>query len=337
LSSRTLSNYGADQSGLVYGYVFSADGVGRPVNTDQAVDWLARSHEQETEFVWLHFNGTHTATGNWLKSHLSLPEEFTDALTEGSSSTRIEQAHDGLLAVVNDVVYDRSQDASIQAATLWLSVGPKHLLSVRNRPLRSVDRLRTAVSGGETFSTPLALVIHLLRDQADVLMQIMRNTGEKVDAMEDEFLVGRLPARAALGGLRRDLVRLQRLLAPEPAALFRLLNRPPEWMAGVDAQDLQQSSEEFSVVLGDMSGLQERIKLLQEEVVAHVGERTNRSVFILTAVTVTALPINLVAGLMGMNVGGVPFNQEPMGFWIVVALLAAVTGFAGWRVFQRLE
>ena len=30
------------------------------------------------------------------------------------------------------------------------------------------------------------------------------------------------------------LVRLQRLLAPEPAALFRLLNRPPSWIADAD-------------------------------------------------------------------------------------------------------
>ena len=56
-----------------------------------------------------------------------------------------------------------------------------------------------------------------------------------------------------LGALRRVLVRLQRVLAPEPAALFRLLNRPPAWVAESDLQELRQSTEEFSAVLNDVA------------------------------------------------------------------------------------
>jgi len=332
-----IGSYGADQSGLIYGYVFSTDGIGRLVNTDQAMDWLARRQESRSEFLWLHFNAAHTAATNWIRQHLNPPGEFADALKSGSKSTRVEQTHDSLLAVINDVVYNLLEESAIQAATLWLSIRPDLLISVRTRPLRSVDRLREAVNSRESFATPLSLVIHLLRDQADVLVQIMRDATNRVDSMEDNFFSDRLPSRAELGGLRRDLVRMQRLLAPEPAALFRLLSRTPEWISPVDAQDFRQSTEEFSVVLSDLAGLQERIKLLQEEVVAHIGERTNRSVFVLTAVTVTALPINLVAGLFGMNVGGVPFNQDPLGFWIVVGSLVAVTWVAAWKVFRRLQ
>ncbi|SFH67564.1 CorA-like Mg2+ transporter protein [Collimonas sp. OK307] len=72
--------------------------------------------------------------------------------------------------------------------------------------------------------------------------------------------------RANLGELRRVLVRLQRLLAPKPAALFRLLQRPPNWVAEIDLQELRHATEEFSVVLHDIAMLQERIKLLQEEI-----------------------------------------------------------------------
>ncbi|WP_199186376.1 CorA family divalent cation transporter, partial [Pseudoxanthomonas sp. KAs_5_3] len=77
-------------------------------------------------------------------------------------------------------------------------------------------------------------------------------------------------------------------------------------MAEPDAQALRGSTEEFSVVLRDMQALQERIKLLQEEIAANVNEDNNRSLFVLTVVTVLALPINILAGLFGMNVGGIP-------------------------------
>lgn len=207
--------------------------------------------------------------------------------------------------------------------------------SVRRQPLRSVDRLRSAVRKGEAFHSPLSLLIHLLRDQADVLVQIVRNTSNKVDGIEDGLLSDRLNyKRASLGSLRRDLVRLRRLLAPEPAALFRLLNHPPDWIDERDAQDLRESTEEFAVVLGDIGGLQERVKLLQEEIAARVTEQTNRSVFVLTAVTVLALPINIIAGLFGMNVGGVPLAQHGHGFWIVVGMVIGFTTVAAWIVFR---
>ncbi len=50
-------------------------------------------------------------------------------------------------------------------------------------------------------------------------------------------------------------------------------------MADLDTQVLRRSSEEFSVVLSDMSSLQERIELVQEEIAALANEQTGCSLF----------------------------------------------------------
>ena len=135
--------------------------------------------------------------------------------------------------------------------------------------------------------------------------------------------------------MRRGLVRLQRLLAPEPGALFRLLNRPPAWLQEDDLRELRESTEEFSLVLNDLAALVERIKLLQEEIAALVNEANNRSLYVLTIVTVLALPINIIAGLLGMNVGGVPLANDGSGFWIIAGIVAVFTVVAGWVVMRR--
>jgi zinc transporter len=329
--------YGSDETGLVCGYVLSPGACGRPVTSVEASAWLRdASGRKEREFIWLHFNAAHVATEKWLEAHLDLPHAFFDALREGSRSTQIEQADGTLVAVLNDVIYDFAFAESLRVSTLWLSVDEHRLITVRRQPLRSLDRLRTAVNHGESFPSALAMVVRLLHDQAEVLSQIVGKTTAKVDGIEDHFLAGRLePERAGLGGLRRDLVRLQRLLAPEPAALFRLLSRPPAWIEEQDTLDLRQSTEEFSLAIRDIAGLQERIKLLQEEIATRITEQTSRSVFVLTAVTVLALPINMIAGLFGMNVGGVPLAQHPQGFWIVVAVVIAFTTLAGWVAFRN--
>lgn len=57
--------------------------------------------------------------------------------------------------------------------------------------------------------------------------------------------------------------------------------------------------------------------------------------FALTAVTVLALPINIVSGLFGMNVGGILLASDEGGFWAIVALVAVVTVTAGGLVRRR--
>ncbi len=304
-----------------------------PINSEAALAWLKDSAgAQPGQFVWLHFNLSNAANEKWLKSHLQLADEFYESLHQGSRSTRIEIADNTLIGVINDVLHDFSFEAS-DISTLWLNVAPRLVVSARRTPLQSIERLRQAVTHGESIPTSVGLLNHLLRDQADVLVAIVRKAVEHVDNIEDTLLAGRLAhKREDLGAMRRVLVRLQRLLAPEPASVFRLLQRPPAWMTELDTQELRQSTEEFSVVLSDMSSLKERIKLLQEEIAARVNEENGRSLFVLTIVTVMALPINLIAGLFGMNVGGIPLAQNGAGFWIVLGVVAAITGAAGFAL-----
>jgi zinc transporter len=331
----TSISYGSDQSGLVCGYLFGRNVAGIPIESNEAAEWLQQRHQHPHEFIWLHFNLANTASEKWLKENVKLADEFYDSLHQGSKSTRIELADNTLIAVVNDVLHDFSFEPS-DISTLWLSVDLQVVISARRKPLKAVDRLRMAVSKGAVIRSSVELLIHLLHDQADVLVRIVRGAIAKVDDIEDNLLAGKLNhKRADLGALRRVLVRLQRLLVPEPAALFRLLQKPPGWIADSDVQELRQSTEEFSVVLNDMTSLQERIKLLQEEIAALVNEGNNRSLFVLTIVTVLALPINIIAGLFGMNVGGIPLAQDPVGFWIVVSIVATFTAVAGWVVFRK--
>lgn len=329
--------YGSDASGLIYGFQFDGMGLGKLIDAAQALEWLQANadSQQARGFVWLHFNLSNVAASKWLREKLKLSDVFHEALKDGSRSTRVELDDEMLIAVVNDVHYDFAFEPS-DISTMWLSVSPTLVVSARLQPLRSIDRLRDAVKRGISLPSSVALLVHLMHDQGDVLVNIVRQTTARVDAIEDQLLAGRLETkRADLGSLRRLMVRLQRLLAPEPAALFRLLRLPPGWIREEDIEDLRQSTEEFNVAISDMTALQERIKLLQEEIAGRVAEANNRSLFILTIVTVLALPINIITGMLGMNVGGIPLADHHLGFWIVVAIVAAITALAGWTAFRQ--
>lgn len=328
-------SYGSDAHGLVWGYRFAPGEPPVPIDCAGATRWLSMPRTDSAEFIWLHLSLSNVAAERWMRESLELSEVFFETLHESTGSTRLELEGDALLASIHDVLFNTSFDsANISTVTIWME--PRLVISARLRPLRSVDRLRAAVKAGQPLRSAAEFLAQLLREQAQVLTDIVRQSTTQVDRVEDTLLANRVSvSRSELSAQRRSLVRLQRLLAPEPAALFRLLKRPPEWLDEDDLRDLRQASEELSAAVADSAALTERLKLLQEELTATVEEQTNRTLFILTLVTVLALPINLVTGLLGMNVGGIPLSQYSHGFALVVSALTLITGILAYVLILR--
>src|SRR6266853_4398260 len=322
---------GSDQDGPIWGYHFVPNQPAQSITSEAAVQFLtAPGPPPPDEFVWLHFSLANVASEPWLRRYLTLPDTFYESLQSDIDATHLEQDGDSLVARIHDVLFDFTFDAPV--ATTSLCIKPRAVVSAHLRPWRSSDQLRAAVDAGQVFRSPIEVLSRLFRDQASVLVDIVRRATKRVDPMEERLLAKRISvSRSELGSLRRMLVRLQRLLAPEPAAFFRLLSRPPDWISADELQNLQQAAEKFSMAISDTTALVERVKQLQEELAALVNEQTNRTLFLLTVVTVLALPINLVAGLFGMNVGGIPLAQHPYGFFLVVGpLLVLIAVLAYW-------
>jgi len=325
----------SNQDGPVWGYHFVPNQPAQSITSEEAVQFLtAQDPGAPNEFLWLHFSLANAGSEAWLKKYLTLPDTFYESLRSDVDATHLEQEGDSLVARIHDVLFDFTFDAPI--ATTTLCVKPRVLVSAHARPWRSIDQLRAAVQAGQIFRSPIEILARLLRDQASVLVDIVRKAKKRIGPLEEQLLAKRVfVSRSELGSLRRMLVRLQRLLAPEPAAFFRLLNRPPDWISQDELQNLQQAAEKFSSAVGDTASLVESVKQLQEELAALVSEQTNRTLFLLTMVTVLALPINLVAGLFGMNVGGIPLNQHPYGFFLVLSPLLLLTMLLAYWAFVR--
>ncbi len=196
-----------------------------------------------------------------MKIHLGLPDDFFEALRQGSHSTRIERQEDALLAVVNDVIYN-FEVTSTDISTLWANADHRLLVTARAAPAALGGRAARRRAPGRGL--PLRRWISSCTCCAIRPMcwyQIVRETGVSVDQIEDRL-------RPAAAG--------QPVPTPEapcgagwcvPAApagaslraLFRSLNRPPAWLREADLQALREATEEFSLVLDDLAALVERI------------------------------------------------------------------------------
>src|SRR5882762_3263226 len=247
---------GSDEDGPIWGYHFVPNKPARPITSEAAVEFLtAPGPGLPNEFVWLHFSLSNAASEPWLRRYLTLPDTFYESLQSDVDATHLEQDGDALVARIHDVLFDFTFDVPV--ATTTLCVKPRVLVSAHARPWRSIDKVREAVDAGQLFRSPIEILARLLRDQASVLVDIVRKAKRGVGPMEEQLLAKRISvSRSELSTLRRMLVRLQRLLAPEPAAFFRLLSRPPDWIAEDELQNLQQAAEKFSSAITDTAALE---------------------------------------------------------------------------------
>ncbi|HHS9507906.1 TPA: CorA family divalent cation transporter [Raoultella planticola] len=328
-------DFDMEVSGLVYGFLFREGHQPLQITSQQV---CSRFHELdgENDFVWLHLNLNHATAEKWLMNHFPVADFFFEEIRDGSHTTRIERQGDNLFAVLNDVIF-HPKETTAETSTLWLYCSQKLVVTARYKPLRFIEWMLPRLATLNVTSST-ALLAFLLEEQEEVLEQMVRQASRHVDTIEERLLSNHVQRnRADLARLRRMLLRFQRLLAPEPAAMFRLLNRPPAWIDRSVVQEFRQFTEEFTVVLNDLSGLTERISLLQEEISARQMEKSNRTLYTLTVITVLALPINIVAGFFGMNVGGIPLSTNHHGFILLVLLVGGFTLGAGYLAFRRRD
>jgi magnesium/cobalt transport protein CorA len=87
---------------------------------------------------------------------------------------------------------------------------------------------------------------------------------------------------------------------------------------------IQDLVSELEIAQGGIHRLETRVNGLYDSYQTVGSSRVEKRLRILTIVSAITLPFSLIAGLLGMNVGGLPATQDPWGFVIVVGLMFAI-------------
>ncbi|MGO4779903.1 hypothetical protein AB4084_30955, partial [Lysobacter sp. 2RAB21] len=109
----TDASYGSNEDGLIWGYRFEPEQPAQSIDTNAVAQFLAAPAEESGGgFLWLHFSLSNTGSERYLRRALELPDAFYDSLRSEVGSTRLELDDGALIAVIHDVLFDSSFDAS---------------------------------------------------------------------------------------------------------------------------------------------------------------------------------------------------------------------------------
>jgi zinc transporter len=99
---------------------------------------------------------------------------------------------------------------------------------------------------------------------------------------------------------------------------------------------LRETAERTARYVEDIDAARERALISQEELNNRLAERMNRAMYTLSIVAAIFLPLGLLTGLLGINVGGIPGTENPKAFLIVTVFLVVLAiVLVGW--FRKIK
>jgi zinc transporter len=315
-----------DTGGLICGFRLHADAPAEALHWDVGAGANGELPEADERPLWLHFNFADTRADRWIAECEHIPPAARELLLENDPRIRLEPLGNGLAGVLGDLHHDFEINPE-GLGVLRIYIGEQLVVSGRDHPLESSNRLRRELRAGESVGSSLMWLTHLVHQMAETFGAAVHDLNHTVEDTEDRILNERFTEEGkALGRVRRLLARLRRHLGANRQALLHARARLPRWARDEDVTQLRLAIERLDAVAQDLDSVQERARLLQEEIASRIGEQTNRNVYVLSIVTAVMLPITLVSGIFGMNVGGLPWLQDPSGFDWTVALMLIVGG-----------
>ncbi len=307
-----------DYHGLLCGFLLQPQAPAQRLEWDEVTEVFGIPGSA----VWLHFNLIDTRSRDWIANCERIPQVAKDLLLAIDPHIQLEVVDDSFMGVIGDLYYEFQADPD-SLGLLRIYVDPGCMISVRTKPLKAIDRLRRDLYEGESIESPMDLMVHLLKLLDDMFDRIVTDLREVVEDMEDRILKENFYAdRRELSRVRRLLAQLRRHLnANRQMLTSRLIPHLPSWCSETEESELRRDLDRLSAVAQDLDLVQERARLVQEEMASRLQETVNRNLYILSIVTTIFLPITLIAGIFGMNVGGLPWTQDPLGFLWCTSLM----------------
>lgn len=288
--------------------------------------------------LWVHLDRTKAHAQSWIRGKAGLDPMVADALLAEETRPRFQAVGEGLLVILRGVnMNPGAEPDDMIAIRLWIE--PTRVITVRAFRFRTIARMRTIGEEGRLPTTVGGFLVALAGGLASGTAPSVENLDDMLDQVEDEMLDSDIddPAhRTMLATIRRQAISYRRHLVPQRDAILSLAIEPTEILSPRERAELHAVGDQVARIAEDLEELRDRAAVTQEEMRARREAKISRTVYLLTIIATVALPLSLLTGLLGVNVGGIPLAGSPWGF-VIVCVGLVVLAVAEVLVFKWLR
>lgn len=256
-----------------------------------------------------------------------------DALSE-SHHPKIEPYEGYLYLILHGIDFlAAEQQFATQDTDFFL--GPNYLVTVHPETARTIPAVRDMLGRNHRILSEGAPA--LLHRIVDAMFEHYRPEIEKledrIDAVEKEVFDGAPPdiVRRMLD-LKRDIAALRRIVIPQRDVVGRLARREFAVIDNEIAYRFRDVYDQLVRMTDEALIFQDRINGLLEAHVSNVSNRLNEVMKVLTVIATIFMPLTVLTGAYGMNVGlpSFPGGAGAQFWWVFGIMLVASAGMLAW-------
>lgn len=276
--------------------------------------------------LWIHLNLREASAIKWVNNDIFLSPWAKETLTDTTESRPRATIHENALLLVIRTANLTPRSEPDDMVFLRIFATSERLISVRLNPALSFKEIKDSFELKSGPKSVCELIETILENTLDSTANTVSDMIEQVDEIEEKIISHQLYPSLFddLSELMRRLVIMHRFLAPERDALDTLTRRNLPWFDKNFSRTSKDAFHRMQRIIEDITLLRERIRINQEAINQHSTKQSQKNMYMLSVIATIFLPLSFLTGLFGMNVGGIPFSQEPYGLAVTVLFIALV-------------
>jgi magnesium transporter len=279
---------------------------------------------------WLNFEAPTAVETAYLAQHFDFHELDLEDVLSTRQRPKVDEYDDYMFLVLH-VPWFNKVKGRLDAAELNVFVAHGLVITLPNVALKPVGRLFTQLEANperrdEYFSKGSGYLLYeILSELFDYCFPILDKIGFKLDRLNDAIFTERRSEEVVrdISDVKQEIVAYRKVIKPERSTL-RLLERSRTRYLPEDLEvyfdDIVDKAERVWDQLDNYKEVVEALEQTNESVIAH---KQNDILRVLTVFSVVLLPLTLISGIYGMNVG-LPRQHTADAFWTVIGGMLAI-------------
>ncbi|HVI51993.1 MAG TPA: CorA family divalent cation transporter [Candidatus Sulfotelmatobacter sp.] len=325
------------EPGLRFALVFDGKGGCRELDWAGIASW-----KPEHGFLWVHLERDDPAAQTWVHEKSGIQGLVALTLLAEESRPRVSDIEDALVIVLRGVNLETEENpecaAELVPIHIWAEAGRVVSLRDKAHQLNALRDIRIALMRGKGPHNAAELIAQIAEKVVDHLELEIDDMEDDLSKLEDACFDNQFDedCRVDLAKLRRRSTTLRRYIAPQRDALYRLQHDDASWLTADTKARLREVSDKIIRHLEDIDALRDRATILHEDLTARISEKIALTSNRLTGMAALILPPSLIAGMLGVNIEGIPAKDNPWAFPIFCVLMVALMPIS-WIVLKKLK
>ncbi len=283
--------------------------------------------KQQGRFVWLDLQAPQERDIALLRDEFNFHPLAIEDATRTHQRPKLDSYDAYYFIVFYCLSYDGAQQR-LAAQQVSLFIGANYIVSVHEGPIDAIDTtIRRWQRSEEDFGRDAGALLYALLDAiVDDYFPVIDQLAERVEVIEEQiFERFRDTALQEVFNLKRDLLNVRRIVAPERDVLNVLIRREVPIFQRNTILYLQDVYDHIVRITDSIDTYRDLLSSALDAFLSVQSNRLNQIVKVLTIASIILMSNALIAGIYGMNFEFMPELHWPYGYPFALGLMAVVS------------